>query len=520
MLIKRININNKSLCFSEEENKKHNEGINYFTIIIGKNASGKSNTLKELCHLLIRAQIEDDFESTYVDKLDHYLDRNYKEILHQGEENIRSEVDFINNDEIFTYKYVRTNGGRKFINYLGEVEFIKEKVFRHIFDMSKEKIYKVEKAKKVNIIAVSSGQFDKFPVLQSMGFSSNTGIKYSYVGVQNDKTSYHYDSVLSLKVGEIGLAMLKLSFELKTLNMSSLLQTLGFSNKVKIKYEVNKRDLSRKFIDNEKLLIQGNELSSIGLGDKHNSLTNKNSKLIQKSLSYFSKAHESKKDDYGFISIDLVKKNKSIEQTHLYYAAKVNAVKIKDVYFEEKEDTSSLSLASSGQINLLNIFFGIASYIEDNSLILIDEPEISLHADWQMKFIPLIRESFSHYKGCHYIIATHAPLIISKVSSDNSSILNMTTGETVSSKVFNNQSADYINSYLFETPGPKNETMNREVVSFLSAISKRKKLNETDLLKAKNLISLADKLADGDPIKDLINILEEALQLLEVNTND
>ena len=520
MLIKKIIIDDKELYFSEKYNKEIIKEENFFTIIIGKNASGKSNALKELCHLLIRAQIKDDFESIYVDRLDHYLDRNYKDILHRGEDNFYSEINFKNNDEIFTYNYIRTNEERIFINYLGNPEFIKDKVFRHIFGMRQGRLLKVKYPEKINIIAVSSGQFDKFPVLQSMGLSSSTGIKYSYVGVQNDKLSSHYDSVLSLKVGEIGHAIIKLSVESKNINIKNLLHTLGFSNKVTIKYEVNRSSISRHSIDNEKLLIHGNEFSSIGLGDEENTLKGNDFNLVKKSLSYFSKRHDLIESDYGYIDLDLFGKNNSIEEKHLYYAAKVNALKIRDVYFEEENGISSLSLASSGQINLLNIFFGIASCIEDNSLVLIDEPEISLHADWQMQFIPLIREAFSQYKGCHYIIATHAPLIISKVCSDNSSILNMTTGETVSSKVFNNQSADYINSHLFETPGPKNETMNREVVSLLSAISKRKKLSRIDLEKSKDLIYLADKLLEGDPIKDLVSILEEALGLLKVDKND
>lgn len=520
MLIKRLIINNRDLCFSEQHRKEVNHERNFFTIIIGKNASGKSNALKELCHLLIRAQIKNDFESIYVDKLDHYLDRNYKDILHRGEENIDSELEIINSDENLYYKYIRTNEEREFVNYQGETKYIKENVFRHIFEMKRGGENEIKSPNKINIIAVSSGQFDKFPVLQSMGLSSSTGIKYSYVGVQNDRLSSHYDSVLSLKVGEIGQAIIKLSAESKNINISNFLDTLGFNNKVKIKYEISRRTFSRDYKDNEKLLIDGNEFSSIGLGNNEYKLTDKEVMLVKKALSYFAKRHTSIKEDYGHINLDLLSKKNSVEEKHLYYAAKVNALKIRDVYFEEKDGITSLSLASSGQINLLNIFFGIASYIENNSLILIDEPEISLHADWQMKFIPLIHETFSGYKGCHYIIATHAPLIISKVCSDNSSILNMTTGKTVSSKIFNNQSADYINSHLFETPGPKNETMNREVVSLLSAISKRKKLSESDLKRAKDLILLADKLIDGDPIKDLVNILEEALGLLKVNNND
>lgn len=513
MLVKNVTLNDISLSFLIEDSINRDKQDNHFTILIGKNASGKSEVLKEVCHLLIRSQIKDGFNSVYVDILDHYLDRNYKDTLHRGEKNISSKLELIDDGETFTYKYIRTDEKREFINYLGQKEYIKEQVFRHCFGVTDEKSNKVTSPKNNNIIAVSSGQFDKFPVLQSMGLSSETGINYSYVGVQNDRLSSRYDSVLSLKVGEIGHAIVKFSVESKKINLNLLLNTLGFKGKVKLKYEINKNVLSNDFREQEKLLINGTRYSSVGLGSNDSKLKDEDVLSLKQALSYFNELHPSHHDNFGIIEIDLLDENVSVEATHLYYAAKVNALEIKDVLFDGEHGSSSLLLASSGQINLLNIFFGISSCIKDNSLILIDEPEISLHADWQIKFIPLVREVFSKYKGCHYIIATHAPMIISNVGSTNSSILNMTTGDTISSKEFSNQSSDYINSYLFETPGPKNETINREVVSLLSALSKRKRLTTSNIKKAKLLVKWSYELIDGDPTKDLVNILEEALEV-------
>ena len=513
MLIKEICLNGLSLKFSSTNPLNQKEKESRFTILIGKNASGKSELLKEICHLLIRAQIKDDFRSVYVDVLDHYLDRNYKEIMHRGEENLSSELELIHGGESLIYKYLRTDEKREFVNYLGQTEYLDEQVFRHCFEITSTKRKKVQAADKVNIVAVSSGQFDKFPVLQSMGLSSDTGIKYSYVGIQNDRLSSRYDSILALKIGEIGHAILKFCVESKKLKLDGLLDTLGFTSKVKLRYEIKSHVLSKNPKKQEVLSIGGNKYASVGLGSNRDTLTDEEIELIKNALSFFTKHQESPLEFTGLADLDLFGESGNIEVKHLYYAAKVNALEIKDVYFEGERGVCSLALASSGQLNLLNIFLGIASCIENDSLILIDEPEISLHADWQMKFMPLLRETFSKYKGCHYIVATHAPMIISNVGSSCSSILNMSTGDTVSSSAFNNQSSDYLNSYLFETPGPKNETMNREVVSLLSAISKRKQLNESQFKKAKLLIKWSNELVIGDPIKELVSILEEALEM-------
>ncbi|MCG9719729.1 AAA family ATPase, partial [Vibrio alginolyticus] len=45
------------------------------------------------------------------------------------------------------------------------------------------------------------------------------------------------------------------------------------------------------------------------------------------------------------------------------------------------------------------------------TIFLVDEPEISLHVDWQRKFLSDI-ESITNVKETSFIIATHSPQII------------------------------------------------------------------------------------------------------------
>jgi predicted ATPase len=73
-----------------------------------------------------------------------------------------------------------------------------------------------------------------------------------------------------------------------------------------------------------------------------------------------------------------------------------------------------LSQASSGQQQLLCSLFGIASEATDNSLILIDEPELSLHPRWQISFLDQLVKLLSAVQGCHVLVATHSPLIVQK----------------------------------------------------------------------------------------------------------
>ncbi len=76
---------------------------------------------------------------------------------------------------------------------------------------------------------------------------------------------------------------------------------------------------------------------------------------------------------------------------------------------------TDLKRASSGQISIATALISLASEIQDGSLVLIDEPELSLHPEWQIKYIDLLLDTFRGYRGCHFLIATHSPLVISEL---------------------------------------------------------------------------------------------------------
>jgi predicted ATP-dependent endonuclease of OLD family len=81
--------------------------------------------------------------------------------------------------------------------------------------------------------------------------------------------------------------------------------------------------------------------------------------------------------------------------------------------------------ASSGEYHLLTSFLGIISRIEDNSLILIDEPEISLHPNWQMQYMEVLNSVFENFKTCHFIVASHSHFLVSDLIADRSAILRL-----------------------------------------------------------------------------------------------
>ena len=78
---------------------------------------------------------------------------------------------------------------------------------------------------------------------------------------------------------------------------------------------------------------------------------------------------------------------------------------------EENGKTIPLDALSSGEQHELVLIYGLLFQVEENAVILIDEPELSLHVSWQKKFIDDIQR-IQKLKNLRVVIATHSPQII------------------------------------------------------------------------------------------------------------
>ncbi|MGX5643068.1 AAA family ATPase [Bacillus toyonensis] len=96
------------------------------------------------------------------------------------------------------------------------------------------------------------------------------------------------------------------------------------------------------------------------------------------------------------------------------YVNKDNGFLFRSTVIQDEKSYKIIPLEqlSSGEKNELILFYNLIFNIPPNSLILIDEPEISLHISWQNKFISDLKE-IHKLNQLDIIIATHSPDIIS-----------------------------------------------------------------------------------------------------------
>lgn len=87
------------------------------------------------------------------------------------------------------------------------------------------------------------------------------------------------------------------------------------------------------------------------------------------------------------------------------------------------EEPLPFSELSSGEQQLLGTASGILANLDEDTIVLIDEPEVSLHPSWQMNFLPTLLASLEPGPSCHIFLATHSHFMVSDVEFKNMSLL-------------------------------------------------------------------------------------------------
>jgi predicted ATP-binding protein involved in virulence len=82
-------------------------------------------------------------------------------------------------------------------------------------------------------------------------------------------------------------------------------------------------------------------------------------------------------------------------------------------YFKSLNSNKELPLSqlSSGEQHQIVLLYELIFNVKENTLLLIDEPEISLHVKWQMEFLKNL-QAIIELKKMTIAIATHSPIII------------------------------------------------------------------------------------------------------------
>lgn len=80
--------------------------------------------------------------------------------------------------------------------------------------------------------------------------------------------------------------------------------------------------------------------------------------------------------------------------------------------------------ASSGELSLISSLLFLIAEVEPNSIVLIDEPENSLHPGWQRAYVDKVLAALA-YRNVSVIIATHSPLVVTGALMTHNNIVSV-----------------------------------------------------------------------------------------------
>jgi predicted ATPase len=150
-----------------------------------------------------------------------------------------------------------------------------------------------------------------------------------------------------------------------------------------------------------------------------------------------------------------------------------------NVYLRKERKDIPLLKASSGEITLATTLIYITSIIRVHSIILIDEPENSLHPKWQTEYIRRLSELFYYYQP-KIVVATHSPLILNGAEV-NSNKINVFKGVNGKFELHQNSSTNVEEIYqdFFDITTPENRYISEAIIDKMNLLSE-KRINEQD----------------------------------------
>jgi predicted ATPase len=432
---------------------------NIFTIIVGKNGTGKSRLLSRIVNEFIKTSRSKTF-------------------------NTDRELDFSPFDESkVTYKFAPNK-----------------------------------------VIAVSTSPFDKFPLIRFKRELEG----YSYLGLRELMSHNFGLAYLSKIMSSLIDTLIQKPYQIK--EVTTVLNYLGYTDRISIKMQskIGSR-FTRELLTNkdpvknfEEIIRDHRPISgSVSRKFFYNEDDSVSKKKVLQLLRIIQRIDEEPglSNEFNWLEIDQNgvhgRYNSKDYLEDFSFLLKSGIIRLQDVTLLKINTNAPFSIneASSGEQSVVIGILGIASQIEDYSLICIDEPEVCLHPEWQERYIKILTSTFGMYKGCHFIIATHSPQIVSNLESYNSFILSMETGEIIRADEVNKHSADFQLANIFNSPGFRNEFLSRIALNTFVKVGKRKVFDSDDLENYQVLKTQSKFLEEGDPVLDLFLALTEMYSL-------
>lgn len=302
-----------------------------------------------------------------------------------------------------------------------------------------------------DVIAIANSIYDKFR-------SRNT--RFNLLGHRTGRK-------ISLRTVKKAFQNINNEDLLKTKRIGRILEYVGYSPVVGFRLEFIK-DI-RKYELNEYDFFSKEEKNEISM------LLNK---LYHNEISGI---HWVNLEDFSFdkINSSTVTRLLRFEKT----LKELGAIKGVDILLKKNGQTIDLMDASSGELSFITSLIFISTSITSQTVILIDEPENSLHPKWQKEYITMIMDIFYYYEPT-IICATHSPIVVSGAESSERKSLYLYRSHSrgVERSILESSNLEQILWEVFGVATPENRFFSQLIMTRLNALAEnRVSLNDVEI---------------------------------------
>lgn len=191
------------------------------------------------------------------------------------------------------------------------------------------------------------------------------------------------------------------------------------------------------------------------------------------------------------------------------------------VLLQRKQDSEVIEMhhASSGELALISTLLFLITTAGPDPLIIIDEPENSLHPSWQRDYVAKVLAAMQ-FRNASMLIATHAPLVVTGALSQSPDLVSVYTVRkgkpelSIGSRAATSHSIEKVLWEAFEVVTPANHFVSERIVDEISKFE-RGQISKQDVL---SLINDMEEESFDEKQQRFFEAVKELLDKVEKNS--
>lgn len=506
------------LRFSEFNDVRFTDEL-YTTVIIGANGTGKSYILKTIADIFrnfeeLKITGIKKFSFPYSFEIGYFIGDNLYEIITRKFALASSNRI---NRPLREYSYRRrkahatdiNNTDGKYLNSISDLELPQRLLVNSIMANDRFVFKKSERNHFYQYLGVRSTNST-----MSTKSSTKKAIRHIFNATDNNKNF----------IKNLNELLKFLEFEqLFKIVYDTRITKLFFSQKNVLTVELFKKYFENWWEDDFPYTKRKEENPSWSL-PYYNKYFKNNPKLTEELVLYLNNlSHDSSKlfrkpsSSSRLIILDLFDNKVSSDLDMLMHLENLDIISLQGITLRKEQSDLSIDQISSGEYHIFVSLIGVLAKIEPGSIVLIDEPEISLHPNWQMKYLSFLKKVFKNYPHCHFILTTHSHFLISDLKGESSYIIGLTRANNKLEPIeFRKNldtygwSAEEVLYKVFNVRTTRNFYLEEELRELLHKIAT--KSNKTARMKELLDSIRKVKLSKNDPMNLIIKKAEEYLK--------